>query len=65
VAGGSRKLHLEELHNLYSVMIHYSGDQFRYGHVACLHREMRNAYKIFVGSFKGRHHSGGQDADVR
>jgi hypothetical protein len=51
LTGEWRKLHNEELHNLY-----YSPDNIRMirsrrmrwaGHIACM-REMRNAYKILV-----------------
>jgi hypothetical protein len=57
VAGGWRRLHNEELHNLYaspsiirvvkSSLIRWEGHLARVG-------EMRNAYKIFVGKPEGK-----------
>jgi hypothetical protein len=52
VIGGWRKLHNEELHNLYfspSIIRTIKSRRVRWtGHVACT-RETRNAYRIFVG----------------
>jgi hypothetical protein len=56
VTGGWRKLHNEELHNLYSSqsIISMKSRTMRWtGHVAGM-RENRNAYKILVGKPKGK-----------
>jgi hypothetical protein len=59
-AGGWRKLHNEELHNLYAspnvIRVIKSRGMKWAGLVACM-REMRNAYKIMVGKVEGRDHS--------
>jgi hypothetical protein len=51
VTGGWRKLHNEELHNLYSspnsIRMIKSRRMRWLGHVACM-EEMRNAYRILV-----------------
>jgi hypothetical protein len=57
VTGGWRKLHNEELHNLYSLpstirMIKLRRMR-RAGHVACM-REKCNSYRIFVGEPEGK-----------
>jgi hypothetical protein len=53
VTGGWRKLHNEELHNLYSspsiIRMIKSGRMRWAGHVARI-REKRNAYRILVGN---------------
>jgi hypothetical protein len=55
--GGWRKLHNEELHNLYSstnmIRIIKSRRMKCAGHVACM-RELRNTYKILVGEPEGK-----------
>jgi hypothetical protein len=52
VTGGWRKLHNEELHNLYSspnIIRMIKSRMMRWaGHVACM-KAKRNAYKILVG----------------
>jgi hypothetical protein len=55
VTGGWRKLHNEELHNLYSSPIRMiKPKKLRWtGHVALL-VEKRHAYRIFVGKPKGK-----------
>jgi hypothetical protein len=57
VAGSWRKLHNEELHNLYfspSVIRMIKWTRMRWeGHVACT-GEMRNAYGILVGKSEGK-----------
>jgi hypothetical protein len=57
VTGGWRKLHNEELHNLYSspniIRMIKSRMMLWAGHVACM-REMKNVYKISVGQPEGR-----------
>jgi hypothetical protein len=49
--GWEKKLHCEELHNLYSspiiIRVLKSRKMSWAGHVACM-EEMRNAYKIFI-----------------
>jgi hypothetical protein len=57
VTGGWRKLHNEELHNLYSSpsiirMIQVKEDQM--GRVCSTHGQKRNAYRILVGKPEGR-----------
>jgi hypothetical protein len=56
VIGGWRKLHNEDLHNLYSspsiIRIIKSRRVRRVGHVARM-GEKRNAYRIFVGKSEG------------
>jgi hypothetical protein len=57
VAGGWRRLHNEELHNLYASLIYYKGDEVKEVEMegACsMHGEMRNAYKIFIGKPVGK-----------
>jgi hypothetical protein len=60
VAGGWRRPHNEELHNLYSipdiVRMIKSRRMIRAGHVARM-GEMRNAYKILIGKPEGKNHS--------
>jgi hypothetical protein len=57
VIGGWRKLHNEELHNLYSspsiIRIIKSRRMRWVGHVAYIHGEKRNAYRILEGSPEG------------
>jgi hypothetical protein len=57
MAGGWRRLHNEELHNLYAsqniVRFIKSRSMRREEHVACI-REMRNAYKISVEKLGGK-----------
>jgi hypothetical protein len=57
VTGGWRKLHNEELHNLYSsssiIRIIKSGRMTWAGHVARM-RAKRNAYRILVGKPEGK-----------
>jgi hypothetical protein len=64
VTGGWRKLHNEELHNLYSspsiIRVIKSRRMGRAGHAARM-GEKRNAYRILVG--KQRDHSEDPDAD--
>jgi hypothetical protein len=56
VAGGWRRLHNEELHNLYAspvVIKVLKSSKIRWaGHVARM-EEVRNVYKIFVGKHGG------------
>jgi hypothetical protein len=60
MAGGWRKLHSEELHNLYSLpsIIRISRRMRWVWHVACM-REMRNAYTILTGIIWLRMGTGG------
>jgi hypothetical protein len=55
VAGGWRRLHNEELYNLYAspfiIMVIKTRRMIQVGHVACM-RGMKNAYKILVGKLK-------------
>jgi len=57
VAGGWRRLHNEELHNLYispNIIMVIKSRMMRWGrHVACM-GEMRNAYNILVGKPEGK-----------
>jgi hypothetical protein len=57
VMGGWRKLHYEELHNLYSssniIRVIKSGRMKWAGHVAYM-EAMRNSYKILVGKPEGK-----------
>jgi hypothetical protein len=57
VKGGWRKLHNEELHNLYSlpsIIRMIKSRRMRWaGHVACI-GEKRNAYRILVGKQEGK-----------
>jgi len=57
VAGGWRRLHNEERHNLYAsmnfIMVIKSKPLRWAGYVAQV-REMRNAYKMLVGKPEGR-----------
>jgi hypothetical protein len=57
VAGGWRKLHYEELHNLHAlpnIVKEIKSRRMRgAGHVACM-REMRNAYYVLVGKPEGK-----------
>jgi hypothetical protein len=59
VTGGLRKLHNEELHNLYSssniIRIIKSRRMRWAGHVARM-AEKRNAYRILVGRPEGKNH---------
>jgi hypothetical protein len=56
LTGGWRKLHNEELHDLYSspdIISMIKSRNVRWaGHVACM-RAMRNTYKILVGKSEG------------
>jgi hypothetical protein len=56
IIGGWRKLHHEELHNLYSLPNRIiKSRRLRWtGHVACL--EKRNVYRISVGKPEGKDH---------
>jgi hypothetical protein len=55
MSGGWRRLHTEELHNLYAspnIIREIKSGRVRWaGYVACI-REMRNAYKILVGKLE-------------
>jgi hypothetical protein len=57
VAGGWRRLHIEELHNLYTspsiVRVIRSRRMIWVGHVTRM-CEMRNAYKILTGKTEGK-----------
>jgi hypothetical protein len=57
VAGGWRKLHNEELHNLYAspdiIRMIKSRSMRWVGHVACM-GEVRNAYKTFIAKPGGK-----------
>jgi hypothetical protein len=57
VIGGWRKLHNEELHNLYSspsiITITKSRRMRWAGHVACMGKK-RNAFRILVGKPEGK-----------
>jgi hypothetical protein len=57
VAGGCRRLHNEELHNLYASSDIINAIKSRrmkwVGHVACM-EETRIAYKILVGKLEGK-----------
>jgi hypothetical protein len=56
VAGGWRRLHNEELHNLFAspciIKVIKSRRMGWVGHVACM-GEMRNIYKILIGEPEG------------
>jgi hypothetical protein len=56
-AGGGRRLHNEELHNLYTspnVVRVINSRRVRWaGHVAGM-EEMRNAYNILLGKYEGK-----------
>jgi hypothetical protein len=60
VAGGWRRLHCDELHNLYAspnvIRAMKSRRMSCAGHVARM-GDMRNAYKILIGKTEGRNHS--------
>jgi hypothetical protein len=55
IAGGSRRLHNEELHNLYAspnIIRVIKSERMKWAkHVACM-REMRSAYNIMAGNLK-------------
>jgi hypothetical protein len=57
MAGGWRRLHNEELHNLYTSQnitgVNKSRRMRRAGHVAHM-KEMRNSYNILVGKPEGK-----------
>jgi len=56
VAGGRRRLHNEEVHNLYTSpnIIRMIKSRIRWvWHVACM-GEMKNTYKILVGKPEGK-----------
>jgi hypothetical protein len=57
VTGGWRKLHNEELHNLYSspsIIRTIKSRRMRWaGHVACIESK-RNAYRILAGNLGGK-----------
>jgi hypothetical protein len=59
-AGGWRRLHNEELHNLYAspniVRVNIEKRMRWAGHIARM-GAMRNAYRILVGKHKGKSHS--------
>jgi hypothetical protein len=65
VTGGWRKLHNEELHNLYSspsILILIKSRRMRWaGHVARMGKVRRNAYRIWCGNPEGRRHWEDQD----
>jgi hypothetical protein len=70
VAGGWRRLHNEELHNLHASpniincqVDHVTGMRWA-GHVAHM-RDMRNAYDILVVISEGKNHSEDIDLDGR
>jgi len=67
VAGGWRRLHNEELHNMYAspdtIRMFKSRRMRGTGHVARI--EMRNIYKILVGKPERRHCSKDLDVVVR
>jgi hypothetical protein len=62
VAGGWKRLHNEELHNLYAspniIMVMKSRRIRLAGHVAHM-REMRNAYRILFKKLEGKRPLGG------
>jgi hypothetical protein len=68
VAGGWRKLHNEELHNLFSspniIRVIKSRRMTRMVHIAHVGK-IRNAYKILVGKLRGRDHLEDLSRDVR
>jgi hypothetical protein len=68
VAGGCRRLHNEELHNLYSspniIRVIMSRKMTLAGHIACM-GNMRNAYNIWLEILKGRDHSEDLGVDGR
>jgi len=57
LAGGWRRMHNEELHNLYTslniITVIKSRRMRCVGHVACM-QEMRNAYTIFARKCEGK-----------
>jgi hypothetical protein len=53
VTGGWRKLHDEELHNLYSYSSPFS-DQVNMGGACSTNVEKRNVYRILVGKPEGK-----------
>jgi hypothetical protein len=57
VTGEWRKLHIEELHNLYSspvIIRQIKSRRMRYvGHVACMEKE-RKVYRVLVGKPEGK-----------
>jgi hypothetical protein len=63
VTGGWRKLHNEELHNLYSlpsiIRMMKSGKMRWVGHVARM-GEKRNAYRLLMGNSEGKRQWGRQ-----
>jgi hypothetical protein len=58
VTGGSRKLHNEELHNLYSspnIITIMKSRRMRWeGHVARMGKKQKNAYRILVAKPEGK-----------
>jgi hypothetical protein len=68
VTGEWRKLHNEELHNLYSspnIIIHIKSRRIRWaGHVARMGEE-RNVYKVLMGRPEGKSHLEDQGVDGR
>jgi hypothetical protein len=60
VAGGWRRLHNEELHNLYAslniIRVIKSRKMSWAGHIACM-GGMENVYKVLVGKPKRKNHS--------
>jgi hypothetical protein len=66
VIAGWRKLHSEELHNLYfSLNIVRMIKEDEIGGACSAYVELRNVYKILSGKPEGRHHWEGLCVDVR
>jgi hypothetical protein len=55
VIGGWRKLHNEELHNLYSYTSYNQNDQVKeMGRICSTNREKINSYRVLVGKLEGK-----------